>query len=60
MMMNIEAYKIIVYVMVAVLSLGIFGLMLRITQLPAYKPIRVRAVKNPAELIKRFKSNHIL
>lgn len=58
--MDIEGYKIILYVVVVVSSLGPLGLMLRRTKLLAYKPTMVRVIKTPADLVKRFKSNHIL
>lgn len=57
--MDIVAYKIIVYATVE-FTLGIIGLLLRRTHMPAYKPIRIRAVKNHAGLIESTKSKLIL
>lgn len=41
--------EIIVYTIGAVLSLGTFGIILRRTQLPAYKPIMVWVIESPCE-----------
>ena len=58
--MDIEVFLLVVLLVIVVLTLAWQISLSSRPRLPVYQPVRVQAINHPVDLIKKFRSDHLL
>ena len=58
--MDMEVFLLVVLLVIVGLIVAWQILLLNRARLPVYQPVRVQAINHPVNLIKKFRSDHLL